>query len=157
MLTTSSLTSPRLALYQLSLLGGRRIYVIHDVDLSRVIQHKTDIFSFDPFVLLAAKHLANLSKKGLKLVTQTSDSHGGVIAESHRRLHKILSSSAELENMGRAMFDSTVSIFDSLEESELENISLSEFIRHAITLASTTTAYGPMNPFADRRIEDSFW
>lgn len=150
----------KLPIYTLLVWTGR-IYVVNDAHLASAIQRRTDAFTFDPFVVMAAERLVGTTTEGMKLVRQDivgSHLKRGLVTDIRDKIHRFLNSSSCLESMSREMFGNVAVALQGLEHSDGTVINLSSWIKHAITIASTTTFYGPFNPFiTDSEVYPAFW
>lgn len=110
---------------------------------------------------MAAEHLAGTSTEGMKLVLDgIGESHPrrGLVAEIHDRVHKVLSSSSSLESMSRDMSMNIALALNELGSHDGTVVNLSSWVKHAISIVSTNTIYGPMNPFVtDSQVYTAFW
>ena len=59
--------------------------------------------------------------------------------------------------MNRTMVCGLSELLDELEGRESSKIDLWEWVRHVVTIATTESTYGPMNPFKDKDVEEAFW
>lgn len=150
-------------IYTLQILNGR-MYVVNDAYLASAVQRRTDAFSFDPFMVMAAEKLAGTTPEVSAIVRHdiASGSHGqGLVGGARDRLHRILNSSSDLELMARDMFQHISVHINQLEhEAEVDgsHVDLSSWVKKAVSLASTNTIYGPKNPFSvDPEVCAAFW
>lgn len=147
-------------IYTLRVFSGR-IYIVNDSRLASAIQRRSDVFSFDPFVLLTTERLAGTTKEGMKLVRQdiTGGHHErGVVNDYQERTHKFLSSSSSLESMSYEMFRNITVVLQELGHNDGSVVNLSSWVKQAISITSTNTMYGPMNPFAtNSKMYSAFW
>ena len=147
-------------IYTLRILTGQ-IYVINDAHLAATVQRRTDAFSFDPFVLMAAERLAGTTPEGMKLVRQgiaSSHPKQGVVFDTQDRFHKLLNLNTNLAIMSQEMFRNTAAALHTLDHSGDTVIDLSSWTKEVISIASTNTIYGPMNPFAkNSQVYRAFW
>lgn len=138
-----------------------RIYIVNDARLASIIQRKPDIFSFDPFVIMAAERLAGTTNEGMKLVKQDvvgGHIEPGLVLDVRNRMHKFLIANSSLECMSREMFRNITVALQGVGENSDCTIDLSSWIKYTMSITSTNTIYGPLNPFAtDSKVYDAFW
>jgi hypothetical protein len=131
-----------------------RIYVVCDTSIISEIQKQATI-SFDPFVVLAAERLAEVSEACMKLIqnglkTQRSSS---IIGDTHFRVHKMLKPGPCLDQMVGVMLQTASEALKDITE-----VDLFDWTRRTVCLASTDAVYGPENPFRDDpTLEPTFW
>ena len=149
-----------LPIYTLWVMTGR-IYIVSDARLASIIQRRSDIFSFDPFVIIAAERLAGVTNEGMKLVKQNvAAGHlkPGLVFDLRDRMHEFLISSSSLERMSRSIFHNITATIQELGDNNDSVIDLFSWIKHTISITSTNTIYGPSNPFdTDPQVYAAFW
>ena len=147
-------------IYTLRILTGQ-VYVINDVHLASTVQRRTDAFSFDPFVVMAAERLAGTTPEGMELVRQgiaSSHPERGLVFDSRDRFHRLLNLNTNLAAMSQEMFRNIEAELYKLGHSGDTVIDLSSWTKQTISIASTNTIYGPMNPFANNsQVYRAFW
>ena len=72
-------------------------------------------------------------------------------------MYKILKPGFGLDGITRAMLLETTTLLDELEGVDNGTVDLWEWVRHAITMATTESVYGPLNPYRDAEVEGAFW
>ncbi len=84
----------------------------------------------------------------------------GMSVETHHAMHTALTPGADLDAMNHVMIQSIVASLNRIRpeqgHSKVE-IGLMHWLRHELTMATTNAVYGPLNPYADRSVEDGFW
>lgn len=65
----------------------------------------------------------------------------------------------QLDEMNRVMIQEIANSLDALQpaKGEARTVGLYTWLRDAITIATTRSVYGPMNPYEDKAIADAFW
>lgn len=83
----------------------------------------------------------------------------GCSMDFYKSLHLALAPGQDLDAMNRVMVQNIATSLDGLQPPNKKGtrIQLAKWLRHHITLATTNSVYGPMNPFQDPKIEDAFW
>jgi len=84
----------------------------------------------------------------------------GMSVESQQAMRTALTPGADLDAMNRVMIQSISASLDRIRPEKghpTANFSLMHWLRHELTMATTDAVYGPLNPYADRNVEDGFW
>ena len=149
-----------LPIYTLPMLTGR-LYIVNDAHLASAIQRRPEVFSFDPFMIMAAERLAGTTTEGMKHIRQgVAGGHldQGLVTDIRKRVHTYLNSSSSLQSMSRGMFENLAVALQELDSKDGIDVNLSSWVKHAISIASTNAIYGPRNPFVtDSQIYTAFW
>lgn len=96
----------------------------------------------------------------LQLNVNGEEGDWGYSMEFYRSLHPALAPGQGLDDMNRVMIQSIAASVDKLKptrKGETTRIKLMEWLRHEVTMATTNSVYGDMNPFQDPKIEKAFW
>jgi hypothetical protein len=120
--------------------------VVVDRNLISKIQKHQNV-SFNPFFIIAAQRLAGVSRAGLDIIKTRKYARDGVVGEMHSRLHTALRPGYYLDQMVQQV-QTTMS--EEVVEGDIVN--MFEWIRGAVTMASTDAVYGKYNPFRLNRI-----
>lgn len=84
----------------------------------------------------------------------------GMSVESYHAMRTALTPGINLDAMSRVMVQNTAESMERIrpeKDCAYRNIGLMHWLRHELTMATTNAVYGPLNPFADRNIEEGFW
>lgn len=108
--------------------------------ISKIQKHQN--ISFNPFFFIAAARLAGVSRAGLDIIKTGKYARDGVVGEMHSRLYAALRPGYDLDQMVQQ-----VQATMSEEVAEGVIVNMFEWIRGAVTLASTDAVYGKHNPF----------
>ncbi|QKX55204.1 uncharacterized protein TRUGW13939_02296 [Talaromyces rugulosus] len=133
-----------------------KIYVISSPSLMRSVQQNSKALSFDPFIEFSARRMAGLPASTIDLLKSKQASGNSLFSDILHGMSPTLLGEP-LDRMNERMIRLLRPFIDGFGSSTSETIDLYEWIRHAVTLASTDSSYGDMNPYKDRKIEDSFW
>ena len=110
---------------------------------------------------MAAERLAGTTLEGMKLVRQgvvSSHPERGIVLDTRNRIHRLLNSNTNLAAMSQDLFSNIAVAHHKLCHSDGTVIDLASWTKQAITVASTNTIYGPMNPFATTsQVYRAFW
>lgn len=132
-----------------------KIYVVGSPSVMRSVQQNSKALSFDPFIEFSAKRMAGLSPSTIDLMKSKQASGNSLFQDIvHGMLPTLLGE--PLDHMNERMIRLLRPFMDEFGSSG-ETIDWYEWVRHAITIASTDSSYGDMNPYKDRKIEESFW
>lgn len=136
----------------------QKTYVITTAELAAAVQRNSKTISFDPLLVAAAQRLAGITGPGLKLLDDKSNGGGDVSKEILHAMHPALLGE-NLDEMNRNMIGKLEVFLDELQAiaTKAEAIDLHDWCKHAITVASTDSVYGPLNPYRVEGIEDAFW
>ncbi|KAJ5709762.1 hypothetical protein N7493_010053 [Penicillium malachiteum] len=127
---------------------AQKTYVITTSDLAAAVQRNSKTISFDPLLVAAANHLAGITGDGLKLLDDTSNGGSGVSKHILHAMHPALLGQ-NLDEMNRNMIERLEVFLNDLYTNAVkaELVDLHGLCRHAITVASTDSVYGPLNPY----------
>lgn len=84
----------------------------------------------------------------------------GMSVESYQVMRSALTPGADLDAMNRVMIQNLAASMERIRPEKggsNPSISLMHWLRHELTTATTNAVYGPLNPYADRNVEDGFW
>ena len=141
---------------------GIKMYVVTSPELIHLIQKQPKKLSFAPLeAKFACKTLA-ISSKGTDIVmTNVNGEEGdwGLSMETYAVMRTTLAPGATLEELTRPTIQNLAKALNTLIPTGLTKIEvrLSKWVRNTVTLATTDSVYGPLNPYQDQEIQDSFW
>lgn len=107
---------------------------------------------------MAAKHICGSSKVASDILDTNVNGEDGPrsYSVSHYPVVRVpLLPGSGLDAMNRVMAQKIAESIDGTKQTR--KVKLFEFIRHEITIATTDSVYGPLNPFRDPKVEQSFW
>jgi hypothetical protein len=107
---------------------------------------------------MAAKNICGSSKTASDILDTNVNGDEGPISYSvthYPAVRKPLSAGAGLDAMNRVMAKKVAASIDGIKQKR--EVKLFNFIKHEITMATTEAVYGPLNPFRDPEVEQSFW
>ena len=120
----------------------------------RNIQQNPKTLVFEPFTLFSAKRMGGVSPQTLDLLQSKQASGSTLASEILHGMHPSLLGKP-LDHMNERMIRRLRPFIDELGNAG--TVDLYEWTRHSITVASTDSSYGDMNPYKDRKVEDAFW
>ncbi|ORY01725.1 cytochrome P450 [Clohesyomyces aquaticus] len=149
----------RLPIYTLRM-PGARIYVVNSPKLFTAIQRQHKILPHAPIGINAVKRICGASAKANTILDENmSGEHGewGYAQTYYKSMHESLSAGGGLDFMNRTMIKVLSNQITTGRFQGGLKVKLFQWTRHEITLATTNTVYGPLNPFKDERAEKTFW
>lgn len=84
----------------------------------------------------------------------------GMLVETQQAMRAALTPGANLDAMNRVMIQSIAASVNRIRPEKGHScvkLSLMHWLRHELTMATTNAVYGPLNPYADRNVENGFW
>ncbi|KAL9122802.1 MAG: hypothetical protein Q9187_000647 [Circinaria calcarea] len=139
---------------------GGKIYVVNSPDLAVAVQRHPKTLSFWYLEALFGQRLAALSKEaGTKLMTNVQGEEGEIslFLDGIKFLAKILKPGEGLDHMNRVALQSIAASLAKFEGDGSSRVDLWEWIRHEVTMATTESTYGRMNPYRQEEVETAFW
>ena len=137
-------------------LYATKMYIIKTGKLVSAVQRNSKIISFDPFLTGAAKRMAGITGKGLKLLQEKQAGGGGINEDVIHAMHPALLGPA-LDTMNQKMISGLCSSVDALSSNEESPLDLHAWCRRSITAASTRAVWGPQNPYESEDLQSAFW
>ncbi|RAL60226.1 hypothetical protein DID88_000006 [Monilinia fructigena] len=147
-----------------------RIYVICEPSLIQAAYRNTKAFDFTAFVVDSSKRAFNIGEHGMKIIRgETSpdyDPKGPFLNGNNGRSylnenHKLM---VEYLGPGKSLLDLNKGVLGAVAESlngfgqNSGKVNLYKWMRDTITLATSTSLYGPHDPVsADHSLIDSLW
>lgn len=71
-------------------------------------------------------------------------------------LTKILKPGPGLDGMNQTMIQTITDLLNEFDDKESSTVDSWEWVRHAMTMATTESTYGPLNPYKDEDVEKAF-
>ena len=141
---------------------GQKMYIITKPDLIQATQKQPKILAFPPVEAKFASRICGVSTEAEKIVNNNvngEDGDTGLSMESYVAMRAALSPGPEFDEMNRHMIQNIAVALDGLKQSTQQptRIGLSRWFRRNITAASTSSVYGPQNPFKDQSVVEAFW
>ncbi|KAF2155877.1 putative cytochrome P450 [Myriangium duriaei CBS 260.36] len=143
-------------------LPGQKMYVVTSPDLIQQVQKQHKVLAFPPIEAKFAHIVCGTSRETNDIVSKNvngDEGHHGLSMESYDVMRDALHPGPKLDDMNRAMINEMASAIDLLQpaEGEKRTFDIFAWLRDAMTLATTRSVYGPMNPYDDKVIADAFW
>ena len=150
-----------LPIYTLAMLGSK-VYVVDSPELIVSVQRQPKTLAFPPIEAKFAMTVCASSKEAndiLNINVNGDEGDWGYSVSFYKALHPPLAPGPGLDGMNRVMVQNIAASLESLRtgEGKPTKISLVRWLRHEITMATTNSVYGPLNPFKDPKVEEAFW
>ena len=129
-------------------------YLVTSPSILLSIQRNKKSLSFDPFISMTAERMVGIRGPTLELIREKQSGGQGLTQTIIHAMQPTLIG-APLDRMNERMTRLLRPLVDELASTT--TIDLYGWCRHAITVASTNASYGPLNPYKDANIEESFW
>lgn len=129
------------------------MYVVNSPSLLHSLERSSKTIQFTPFVRIAAERLSNIRGRSLEQFDGSEKGEGLSVAEIKFTKHAILHST---EDLNLQMLAPLGDLLGEPLQDQGKPRKLFHWIKHAVTLASTKAAYGPLNPFDDPKVEAAF-
>ncbi|KAF2635621.1 cytochrome P450 [Massarina eburnea CBS 473.64] len=148
----------KLPIYTLRM-PGSRIYVVNSPALISVVQRQHKALAFMPLAAKASVKVSQFSKTASEIIntnTNGEDGDWGYVMTFHDAIQPSLAPGTHLDAMNRVMLGLVAQSLNGLKERSHTTVKLFDWVQHQITLATTSSAYGPSNPYKDPSIEAAF-
>jgi hypothetical protein len=113
-----------------------------------------------PLAAKASVKVSRFSKTASEIInTNTNGEEGewGYVHTFHDAIQPSLAPGAQLDAMNRVMLGLVASSLHQLREQATTEVRLFDWVKHQITFATTSSAYGPSNPYKDPGVMAAFW
>ncbi|KAL9113445.1 MAG: hypothetical protein Q9227_002486 [Pyrenula ochraceoflavens] len=143
-------------------LPGQKIYVVTKPELIQTVQKLHRTLAFPPIEAKFASKICGASLEAQTILNMNmngDDGDWGLSMESYAAMRAALKPGSQLDDMNRIMIQEISQSLNSLQpaKGKIQKINMYTWLRDAITIATTRSVYGPMNPFNDKAIADAFW
>ena len=140
---------------------GQKLYIVTTTELVQAVQRQPKVLAFPPIQAQFANQVCGVGTEArniLQVNVNGDEGDWGLSMESYAALRAALSPGADLDRMNRIMVENVAEALDDIvPTNQSTRVYLVDWIRGAITLATTNSVYGPQNPFTEKGIIDSFW
>ncbi|KAF2793663.1 cytochrome P450 [Melanomma pulvis-pyrius CBS 109.77] len=139
---------------------GSRIYVVNSPALISAVQRQYKALAFMPLVAKASVKVSRFSKTASDIInTNTNGEEGdwGYVMTFHDTIQPSLAPGTHLDAMNRVMLGLVAEYLNRLREQLPTTVRLFDWVKHQITLATTSSTYGPSNPYKSPTVEAAFW
>ena len=140
---------------------GQKMYIITDAGLMQATQKQPKILTFLPIEAKCASKICGVSRNAEAAFFQNGDetAETNLLKETHAARRATLSPSVEFDDLNHQMLHNIIAFLREFKISRTQpaRIGLSKWLRRSITTATTTSIYGPLNPFRDQEVVDAIW
>ncbi|KAH8892374.1 hypothetical protein GQ53DRAFT_823162 [Thozetella sp. PMI_491] len=136
-------------------LPGARMYVVNATSLITYVQWQFRIVNFAHIEVKAAVDIMGASKVAKQILSADMQSDEGYIMSFAKAIHPATSLGLGLDAMSRAAIGSIASVLDMVSEGGTAVVSMFEWLRPELLLATTDAVYGPENPFRDYKVVEA--
>ncbi|KAF4993392.1 hypothetical protein FGRMN_6521 [Fusarium graminum] len=142
---------------------GRKIYVITKPELITRVDRQHKAFSFAPIISEFSSVTCGTSKVSNEILNQNLlGEHGnwGLCEDMVSGMREALKPSENLDKMNRIMAGEVCASLDATKPEpgkDFRVIQLSAWVADVVTMATTNSVYGPMNPYKSQDVKDAFW
>lgn len=138
------------------------MYVVTKPELVQTVQKQHKILAFPPIEAKFASTVCGTSAEAQAIlaINVNGDEPGHSLSmESYEAMRAALKPGGDLDSMNRHMIQEIAKSLDLLQPpgKETRKIGMYTWLRDAITIATTRSVYGPMNPYEDKNVGDAFW
>ena len=143
-------------------LPGQKMYIVTSPDLIQKIQRQPKILAFAPIEAKFANQVCGVSAEAREiLMKNVNGEHGewGLSVESYEAMRVALKPGASLDDMNRLMMKNIATALDTLtpKGNKTVRVNLFQWARETVSIATTNSAYGKLNPFQEKKVLENFW
>lgn len=143
-------------------LPGQKMYVVTKPEIIQTVQKQHKTLAFPPIEAKFASTVCGASLEAQAILAKNvngDEGDFGLSMDSYAAMRDALRPGTQLDDMNRAMIQEIAKALDLLEpaKGQSRKIGMYTWLRDAITTATTRSVYGPLNPYDDKSIADSFW
>lgn len=137
------------------------MYIVTKPELIQAVQKQHKVLTFRSLANKFAAQICGTSPEARAILDINPDGDDGphsLAMESYAAMHEALKPGI-IDDMNKIMIREIVASLDELKPAAgaTRKISLYSWLRRVITLATTRSVYGPMNPYEDEEISEAFW
>jgi hypothetical protein len=138
------------------------MYVVTRPELVQKVQKLYKVLAFPPIEAKFSNTVCGVSAEAQAILQKNvngDDGDHGLSMESYTAMRTALKPGALLDDMNRIMIQEIATSLDTLQPAKGKTIKLGmyKWLRDNITMATTRSVYGPLNPYEDKAIVDAFW
>jgi hypothetical protein len=143
-------------------LPGQKMYVVTKPEIVQKVQKMYKVLAFPPIEAKFSSTVCGTSTEAQAILDKNlngDEGDHGLSFESYEAMRAALKPGDLLDDMNRVMIQEVARSLDELQpcKGETRIFSLYMWLRDSITTATTRSVYGPMNPYEDKAVADSFW
>ncbi|KAL9619511.1 MAG: hypothetical protein Q9160_005874 [Pyrenula sp. 1 TL-2023] len=143
-------------------LPGQKMYVVTTPELVQTVQKQHKTLAFPPIEAKFASKVCGVgpgTQSILNINVNGDEGDWGLSMDSYSAMRTALKPGPQLDDMNRVMIEEIAKSLDQLQPAQRETrtINIYTWLRDTITMATTRSVYGPLNPYNDKAIADAFW
>ena len=148
-------------IHTLHMLNGK-VYVVTSPDLVHAVSRNSKSLTFNPFIAAVGIRLTGADEATSSIIYDNlngDSGHEGYVIDIHHGTVAVMAPGKQLNHMNSAMLDQVTEHLQALDRStEAVELDLLSWVKHLLTICSTTAVYGLNNPFLMQpELEDAFW
>lgn len=138
-----------------------RVYVVNSPELVLSCQRLPKTVSFWFVEGKFTAKLGGMSKEASERIVENL--HGeqvdhSLLVKGIRATHQAMMPGQEVDAMVQVTSQMIATALEQFEmKPEARRINLWKWVQHEMTIATTESVYGPMNPYRDPEVEEGFW
>ncbi|KAI9717487.1 MAG: hypothetical protein M1828_007187 [Chrysothrix sp. TS-e1954] len=141
---------------------GQKMYIVTTPELVQSVQKQPKVLAFPPIEAKFATNVCDITKETQEILAKNvngEDGDWGLSMDSYSEMRAALSPGVGLDQMNRVMIKELAAGLDDLlpKSQSMTRVNLVEWLRRAVTLATTNSVYGPDNPFKKDEVFQGFW
>ncbi|KAJ5173641.1 uncharacterized protein N7500_001572 [Penicillium coprophilum] len=130
-----------------------KVFVTSSPAIMRAAQKRPTVITLEPLLSLIQKRLCQTPRHKLSSLCDQGDGPSLISKIVHDKTHAL--AGRHLDRMNEIMLQRLLPMIDDMANGE--TVDLSKWLRQVITLISTDSIYGRLNPFKNPQIENTFW
>lgn len=140
---------------------GSKVYVVNQPELAQAIYRNKKTLSFNSLVAEIISRLSAVSKETTKIMQDNVTGERGDLGyglETDKGMHAALAPGSGLDKINQSIIPDVAAAIDGLVTGTgTARINLYQWVRYAISMATSNAVYGPHNPFKKPGIYEAFW
>lgn len=131
-------------------------------ELVNAVSRSSASIAFNPFIAQLGKRLTGIDEATMTIICDNLNGetgHWGLVLETHDETIAAMAPGESLDHMNRAMLQQATDHLRALEQdTDGTIINLYAWVKHVLTVCSTSAVYGAKNPFSvEPELEQTFW
>lgn len=140
---------------------GSRLYILNSPDLVLSLQRQPNVVSFWFIEAQFTARLGGMSREAsekLQANLRKGENERSLLIRGLKATHQAMMPGEGVNWMIRVAAQTIVKRLDAIKcTNKTQSLNLWHWVRHEITIITTESVYGPLNPYRDPEIESAFW
>ena len=140
---------------------GSRLYIVNSPDLVPSLQRQPTVVSFWFIEAQFTARLGGMSQEASQKLTanlQKGQGDKSLLITGLKATHQAMMPGERVNHMVRVAAQRITSALDKIGSSNNSGpVDLWHWVRHEITIITTDSVYGPLNPYRRPEVENAFW